>query len=181
MGMLLAFAPFFIFVLIERTVGVGAGLIAASIVAAILLARDIVLRKGIKILDIGALALFGGLAIYALSVRPDWSVIAVRLRVDLGLFLIVLASMVLRRPFTLQYAREQVPEEFWGSQEFVRTNYVITAAWAAAFAIMVIAEACIVYVPSVPRRLGLLVTIFAIVAAVKFTSWYPDRNKTKTV
>jgi hypothetical protein len=89
--------------------------------------------------------------------------------------------MVLRRPFTLQYAREQVPEEFWGSQEFVRTNYVITAAWAAAFAIMVIAEACIVYVPSVPRRLGLLVTILAIVAAVKFTSWYPDRNKTKTV
>ena len=51
--------------------------------------------------------LFGGLAVYALLGGPAWTVIGVRLRVDAGLLLIVLASMAVGRPFTLQYARER--------------------------------------------------------------------------
>ncbi len=164
---------------VERTVGVTSGLIAAAAVAAILVVRDVLSHKAFKILDIGTLVLFGGLAIYAHTVHPDWSVIAVRLRVDLGLLLIVLASIALRKPFTLQYAREQVPQELWNVPEFIRANYVITGAWAVAFAVMVAAEACLVYLPGMPRRLGILVTILAIVAAVKFTSWYPERGKAK--
>jgi hypothetical protein len=45
---------------------------------------------------------------------------------------------------------------------------------------MVIAEAALVYVPGMPRPLGIVITVFAIVAAVKFTSWYPDRANSKT-
>ena len=108
MGSFLAFAPFLIFVVLERTVGVEPGLIAATIVAAILLIRDVLSHKAIKVLDVGTLILFGGLAVYYKIESPDWSVFAVRLRVDLGLLIIVLASMVLRKPFTLQYAREQL-------------------------------------------------------------------------
>ncbi|MBL6081845.1 hypothetical protein JMJ56_28065 [Belnapia sp. T18] len=52
-------------------------------------------------LKIGTAILFGGLALYALLNQPTWSVIAVRLMVDAGLLLIVLASMAMRRPFTL--------------------------------------------------------------------------------
>ena len=107
-GSFLAFAPFLIFVVLERTVGVEPGLIAATIVAAILLIRDVLSHKAIKVLDVGTLILFGGLAVYYKIESPDWSVFAVRLRVDLGLLIIVLASMVLRKPFTLQYAREQL-------------------------------------------------------------------------
>ena len=106
--------------------------------------------------------------------------IAVRLRVDLGLLLIVLASIALRKPFTLQYARERVSPEFWDRREFVRTKYIITAVWAAAFAVMVVAEAALVYVPAMPNRLGIVVTVLASVAAVKFTSWYPARINGKT-
>jgi hypothetical protein len=115
LGTLLAFAPFFVFVIVERTVGVRSGLTAAAVVAAILVARDLLSHKTIKVLDIGTLILFGGLAIYSRMANPDWSVIAVRLRVDLGLFLIVLVSLALRKPFTLQYAREQVSQEFRNS------------------------------------------------------------------
>jgi hypothetical protein len=95
----------------------------------------------------------------------------------MGLFLIVLTSMALRRPFTLQYAREQVAPEFWDSPSFTRTNYVITAVWALAFLVMVIAELALLYVPSLPPRLGILMIVVALVGAVKFTGWYPDRMK----
>lgn len=179
MGVLLAFAPFLTFVVVERLIGVQPGLIAAAVVAVIVLLRDLS-RKTVKVLDVGTALLFAGLALYTHFASPDWSVIAVRLRVDLGLFLIVLVSILLRRPFTLQYAREQVPREFWNSPEFVRTNYVITGVWAAAFAVMVLAEAAILYLPGMPKSLGVLVTVLAIVGAMKFTGWYPERGRSSS-
>jgi hypothetical protein len=60
---------------------------------------------------------------------------------------------------------------------FVRTNYVITAAWALAFVIMVIADLVLLYMPDVPPRYGIIATILALVGAFKFTGWYPDRVK----
>ena len=62
----------------------------------------------------------------------------------------------------------------------MQTNYVITAVWAAAFAVMVAAEAALVYTPGMPQRLGITVTVLAIVAALKFTSWYPDHRRSET-
>ena len=106
--------------------------------------------------------------------------IGVRLCVDAGLLLIVLFSMAVGRPFTLQYHREQVAREFWDSPEFVRTNYVITAVWAFAFAVMVVAEIAILYVPDLSPRAGIIAIIVALVCAVKFTGWYPERAKGTT-
>ena len=125
MNILLAFAPFIAFALIDRLVGSTEGLIAGALVAAALLARDwITPGRTPKLLEIGTVLLFGGLALYAVLGGPTWSVIGVRLCVDDGLLLIVLVSMAVGHPFTLQYAREQVAPEFWDSPEFLRTNYV---------------------------------------------------------
>jgi hypothetical protein len=177
MGILLAFAPFIIFVIVERLVGVTPGLLAATAVAALLLLRDAIARRSIKVLELGTLILFGGLALYAKLAAPAWSVIAVRLRVDAGLLLIVLISLALRRPFTLQYAREQTSPEIHNTPGFIRTNYIITAVWAVAFAVMVIAEAAILYMPALPPRIGILATILAIYAAFRFTTEYPKRRR----
>jgi hypothetical protein len=175
MGILLAFAPFIAFALVARLVGPTQGLLAGVIVSVTLLVRDWV-RPGRmpKILEIGTALLFGGLALYAVVGKPTWSVIGVRLYVDTGLLLIVLVSMAVGRPFTLQYARERVAPELWSSREFVRTNYVITAIWALAFFVMVIAELALLYMPSLPQRVGIIVIVLALVGAVKFTGWYPE-------
>jgi hypothetical protein len=176
MNILLAFAPFIAFALIDRLVGSTEGLIVGALVAAALLARDwMTPGRTPKLLEIGTVLLFGGLTLYAMLEGPTWSVIGVRLCVDGGLLLIVLVSMALGRPFTLQYAREQVAPEFWDSPEFLRTNYVITAVWALAFLVMVIAEFALLYVPNLPRRVGIIAIILALVGAVKFTGWYPER------
>ncbi|MFO1047161.1 MAG: hypothetical protein U1E52_04595 [Geminicoccaceae bacterium] len=180
MGMLLAFAPFIAFAVVERLAGSTAGLIAGALVATCLLLRDLIKGSTPKVLEVGTAILFAGLALYALLIRPAWSVIGVRLVVDAGLLLIVLGSMALRRPFTMQYAREQVAPELWDSAEFVRTNYVITSVWGLAFAVMVAAELALLTVPGMPPRLGIAAIILALVGAVRFTGWYPDRVKART-
>ena len=97
-----------------------------------------------------------------------------------GLLLVVLASMAAGRPFTLQYARDQVAPEFWDQPEFIRTNYVITGAWALAFAVMVLAELALLYMPGLPPHAGVVAIILALVGAVKFTGWYPQREERRT-
>jgi hypothetical protein len=182
MGILLAFAPFIAFAILDRLVGASAGLIVAAVVSAVLIARDLVSpNRSPKVLEIGTALLFGGLAVYTLVGSPSWSIFGVRLCVDGGLLLIVLASIAIRQPFTLQYAREQVRREVWGTPGFIKTNYVITAVWALAFGALVIADLILVYVPGLPPRVGVIVTILALVGAVKFTSWYPDHRRSAAI
>lgn len=177
MNMLLAFAPFIAFVVIERLAGVPAGLAAGAIVAAVLLVRDLATPgRHAKLLEIGTLLLFGALTAYALANDVQWSIAAVRLRVDAGLMLIVLASIALRQPFTLQYARENVDREHWNSPHFLRINYVISAVWAVAFGVLVLADIVMAYMPSLPHATGVIATVAALYAAVKFTSWYPEQR-----
>jgi len=178
MGILLAFSPFIIFAILERIVGPVASLAAGTVVSALLLLRDIFSpQRKPKVLEIGTLVLFGGLTAYMVLGGAVLSVIGVRLCVDTGLLLIVLVSMVVRSPFTLQYAKEQVAPELWNTPEFVHTNYVITAAWALAFALMVLAEIVLLYVPQIPHRAGVIVIVLALVGALKFTSWYPSKGR----
>jgi hypothetical protein len=180
MGILLAFAPFLVFVVVERLVGVAAGLAAATVTSGGLLVRDTLIRKKmIKVLEVGTFLLFGGLAAYTFAAKTEWSIPAVRLWVDGGLLVIVLISLAVRQPFTLQYAREQVSRELWDRPEFVRTNYIITAVWAGAFALMVAADLMMLFVPTLPTFVAILVTVAALWGAARFTSWYPERLRAK--
>ena len=178
MGILLAFAPFIVFAILDRFIGPVWSLAAATIVSASLLLRDFASpKRRPKILEIGTFLLFGGLTVFMLLRGSSLSVIGVRVCVDSGLLLIVLISMALRRPFTLQYAREEVSPELWNTPEFLHVNYVISGAWALAFALMVLAELALLYAPQIPHRVGVIVIVVALVGAVKFTSWYPSRSR----
>ncbi|MDB5413729.1 MAG: conserved rane protein of unknown function [Rubritepida sp.] len=178
MGIMLAFAPFIVFAIVDRLVGSTEGLVAGAVVSAALLLRDwLTPGRSPKVLEIGTVLLFGGLALYALLGGANWSIVGVRLRVDAGLLAIVLLSMAIGRPFTMQYAREEVAPEFWDSPEFRRTNYVITGIWALAFAVLVAADLVLLYMPEIPPRASIIATILALVGAVKFTGWYPGRTR----
>ena len=177
MGILLAFAPFLAFAIVDRLMGSVDGLMAGAAISAALLIRDWLRPNAApKILEIGTFILFAALALYAVVGAPAWSIMDVRLRVDGGLLLIVLVTMLIGKPFTLQYAREQVDRDLWTTPAFVRTNYFITAAWAAAFGVMVLADLVLIYMPDLPPRFGIIATVAAIVGAVKFTGWYPERG-----
>jgi hypothetical protein len=172
---LLGLTPFIAFFLLMRLVSPLAGLIAALATSLALGVRMWRRGESVKILEIGSLLLFGGLVLYTLLAAPAWTVASVRLAVDAGLLAIVVVSLAIGRPFTLQYAREQVPKEFWATPLFINTNRLITSVWAAAFAVLVAAEAAAEYLPAVPLSVDIAASIAALAGAVGFTLWYPAR------
>lgn len=169
MNILLSFSPFIVFAVLMRTTSAPVALFAAAAVAIVLTARDLMQGRTIKILEMGTVLLFAALGIYVTMTRGEWSIVGVRLAVDVGLLAIVLVSMAVRRPFTLQYAREQVPADVAQMPGFIRTNTIITAVWAAAFAVMVLADVIMLYATDVPLSVGIVVTIAALYGAVRFT------------
>jgi len=178
MGIWLAFAPFAAFALVDRLFGSLEGLSAGFAVSAILLLRDwLSAGRAPKVLEIGTACLFGALALYTLLGNPGWSIMGVRLVVDAGLLSIVLVSLAIRQPFTLQYARESVPKEFWSSPLFLSTNRQITAAWTAAFAVMAAADAAAQFVEAIPLWIDIAATVAAFAAAFWFTRWSSARAR----
>lgn len=177
MSILLGFAPFIIFAVLNGLIGATGALFAAAAVSAASILWNLLRGQAPKLLEAGTLVLFGGLALYALAGGPTGSLFVTRLCVDAGLLVVVLVSLALRRPFTLQYAREQTPREYWVRPEFLRVNDVITAAWALAFAVMVAADGMLIWAPQLPAVIGIGVTVAAIVGAIKFTVWYPARQR----
>lgn len=173
MKILLAFVPFLTFAIVDQILGPSEGLLAAAGVSFILVLGEVFAGRAPKILEIGSVVLFGGLAVYGLAAGHDWSLLGARLSVDIGILAIVLLSMAIGRPFTLQYAREQVEPAIWDSPVFRRVNMVITAVWALAFTVTVVCDLLMIYVPEIPMRVDVIASILAIVAAVKFTTDYP--------
>lgn len=177
MSILLAFSPFITFSVAERAVGVVPALFAAAAVSVWLLVRG---RQrgdsGFNALEVGSVVMFLGLGVAAMAADPAaWTLWRVRLAVDGGLMLIVVLGLLVRRPFSLFEGRKQVSAEVAGSAAFLRTNMIVSGAWAAAFGGLVIADLLMVLNPQAPAALGIGLTVGALVAAFAFTGWYAER------
>jgi hypothetical protein len=173
-SILFGLSPFAaLFVLIRLGTPV-AGLFGAFMVSLLLCLRMWWRSESVKILEVGSLILFGLLGGYTLLFVPHWTVAKVRLAVDCGLLAITLFSLAIDRPFTLQYAREQVPQQYWGLPIFLKTNRIVTAVWAATFAILVAADVAAEYVSAIPIWLDVWISIAAFVGAVVFSRRYPE-------
>jgi hypothetical protein len=173
MSIVLGLVPFIVFFVVMRTFSPLAGLAAAFVVSVLLGIRQWRRGESVKVLEVGSLLLFGALLLYTLIATADWTVAKVRLAVDGGLLAIVLVSLVIGMPFTLQYARESVPQELWTSPIFMTTNRRITAVWAAAFAVMTAADAAAHYVEAIPLWVEIAASVIAFAVAIWFTRWYP--------
>jgi hypothetical protein len=123
---------------------------------------------------------FGGLAIFVAVASDDTHAWLERWSgevANIALVVIALGSIALRQPFTLAYAKESTPRELWSNPVFLRTNYVITWAWAIAFGI----EAAsgfygdLVLDDSNNIWTGWIIQTFPLIVAAQFTLWYPQR------
>ena len=180
MNILLGLASFIAFFVLARSIGAAAGLWAAAAIALALLARARLRgQTEVKLLEAGAAVLFVGLAIVASLVGSDWSVFEVRVFVDLGLVAITLGSILIGRPFTLQYAREQVPPERWTHPLFLAANRRISAVWALAFIVETACGAVVAWAPGVPPLFPLVANVLALAGAVAFTVEYPKRLRAR--
>lgn len=95
---------------------------------------------------------------------------------NIALALFVVVTLLIRRPFTLAYAKDTTPEEHWDSPLFLRINYVISAFWGAAFVVSALAGAYgdLVLGDNDNFWTAWIVPIGMIIWAVAFTEFYPD-------
>ena len=172
MNLVLGFVPFILFAVLMG-LSPDMALWIAFAAAFALGMRSFVDTRVLKTLDAGNTALFGLLALYKGFVQPSLSFGAVLLAVDGGVLAIIIASLLLHEPFTLQYAREQVAPEQWSSQVFLRANYVVSGVWLAALAIMTLADAVAILAGAITITEASAGGLVALAAALIFSLRYP--------
>lgn len=85
-------------------------------------------------------------------------------------------TLLIRKPFTLAYAKDTTPREHCDDPLFLRINYMISAVWAGAFLVSAVVGA---YGDAVLRDndnfwTAWIVPLAAIIFAGSFTEFYPD-------
>jgi hypothetical protein len=129
------------------------------------------LETGIlRLLDVAGMVLFGLLALYAGFIQRGIELSWVGIVLEAGLFGIAVWSLTARRPFTSEYAGEQISPEQWDTPQFARAQYRLTAVWAATFAAMGAADAQTLFLhiiaPNKAASIGL-----AVLAAALIYTW----------
>ncbi len=139
------------------------------------------LRGGLpKVLEYSDVVYFGVLAVviaFASDGTRTWLELWGGEVANIALLVIVVGSILLRVPFTLPYAKETTPEEFWSTPEFLRVNYLIAWVWAVAFFIEAASGLYGDAVLDNPNNIwtGWIIQTFPLIIAAQFTIWYPNR------
>lgn len=138
-------------------------------------------RRGISshALDVFGVTFFVALAVVGVVASHPvigWMELWAGELTNVALALFVVTTIAIRRPFTLPYAKEQAPQEYWNSALFIRINYVISAVWAGAFTF----AAAVGFVGDAVLHdannfwTGWVLQLAAIFFAISFTEFYPD-------
>jgi hypothetical protein len=179
MTLFLILAPYGAYAFLMLVTSATVSLAGAGAICLATIALDAWRGRSLKILPAGTVVLFAGIVAWLHLIDPALSDKAVKVAVDGGIFALSLGSLILRYPFTLQYALEAVHPEIAAMPGFMRSNYIITSVWTASALLMLLANAAILYVPGLPIWLGLAVAFAARNSAVYFTRWYPAYRQQK--
>ena len=139
------------------------------------------LRRGstLKPLEVFEVVYFGSLAVIGLLASGDlirwlekWS----GEMSSLALAAFTFGSLLVGDPFTLPYAKETTPREYWDFPVFLRINRVITLVWALAFTLAAAAGLYGDAVLDQPDNFwtAWIIPIAAMLFAFSFSEWYPD-------
>lgn len=140
-GMYIALIPWLLFTVIAEH-----GTLKIASIAALVLGIGIALpgirARRPKAIEIGAAVAFAGFTIAAFAVDANtahWLTRYAR-AIAAALLALIAYGSLLFTPFTEQYAREQVPQPFWGSARFKSINRQLTVLWAHVFSLMVVSH-----------------------------------------
>jgi hypothetical protein len=178
---IMGFAPWIIFSVIEGPGRFAAAAGAASGAALLILLVGIAVGIRAKLLDLAAIGFFALLLALALAVGQDAHAWLERWSGEISnvmIVLVALGSVVARRPFTLQYAREMTDRDYWDSPLFLHINYVLTWAWIGSFFLTAAAGWYGDGPLHEPDNIwtNWIVSIAVLIFAIRFTEWYPTRR-----
>jgi hypothetical protein len=137
-GIFVALIPWIVFSVLASHASLKLGSLLA-LVAAVVIAVPGVRAGRPKLIEVAAVVTFIGFVVVAFLAdgsTAHWVARYARGIAALILSLISFASLLFT-PFTEQYARERVAEQYWGSLKFKEINRKLTTLWAFVFAAMV--------------------------------------------
>jgi hypothetical protein len=177
-------APWIVFSLLS-----GPGRFEQSVSAALGLALIILWagsRRGIpvhvlELFGVGYFAVLAVIGIFATEGTTRWMELWAGELTNISLALFAAFTMLIRRPFTLSYARDSTPREHWNSPIFLRINYMITAVWAGSFFFSAVVGfyGDAVFRDSDNFWTGWILQLASTFFAVSFTEFYPDYARAK--
>lgn len=170
--LLVSFAPWIAFLIIAKQtlVRVETGLVVA-LVLAVLMA---LLRLHRGVIMWVSLAFFGVATIAVLGFHNLWTLKHMGVLASGALAVGAWTSLLIGKPFTLAYARQNTDPALWKEAVFVRTNVLITATWSAVFTFNTVV-AWILMIHALPEWVCQTLSYAALVGAAGFTSWYPSQ------
>ncbi|MEU8005499.1 hypothetical protein AB0B66_30445 [Catellatospora sp. NPDC049111] len=150
-----------------------------ALVAALILLIPSHEHGRIKLLEIVSVLFFGALTVAGLVLdhsRLLWLEQYAQAISSAVLAVVVLGSLAFT-PFTEQYAREQVPQQFWSSPRFKHVNRMLTLVWGLVFAVCAVLGFLAQPENGGSAWLNWIIPIALLAGAFKFTAWYPEHVK----
>lgn len=169
--LLLAFAPWLAFLVIARDslfrlkLGLGIALALSVVMGVARLHRGIILWAGL---------FFFTLATAAVTLFDNmWTILHMSVLANGTLAVSTWITVALKKPFTLDYAREHTDPLLWENPLFLKTNMIVTSVWGATFTV----NALLAW-GNMERFImpgwGYEVLNYAfLIGTALFTSWYP--------
>ena len=180
------FAPWIVFSVLEGPKRYELAIGAALAIAVLELVLGSIVGARPKLLDVAAIVFFLGMLIAGSLVGPGGQTWLDRWSGEVSNIMLVavaLLSILVRSPFTIQYAREMTDKEYWNAPVFLHVNYVLTWVWTSAFAI----TAFVGWYGDGPLNqpdniwTNWIIQIALLIFAIRFTEWYPDLAKARAI
>jgi hypothetical protein len=176
---IVGFAPWIAFSVLEGPKRYELAIGAALGIAVLALVLGMIVGARPKQLDVAAIFFFVGMLAAGLLVGPEGQTWLDRCAGEVSnamLVFVALGSIVLRVPFTIQYAREMTPKEYWDTALFLHINYALTWVWTATFAVTAVVGWYGDGPLNQPDNIwtNWIIQIALLIFAIRFTDWYPD-------
>lgn len=175
MNFMLGFSPWILLAAL-------AGNTLHSLKVAIIVSLFTVLLFGYKHLAKGFVLTWGTLLFFAFNLitvvflENLWIASRMAILANAMLAVIAWASLIIGKPFTIQYAREHVSKEISQAPVFFHKNRVVTAVWGAVF-LSSTATSLLRFYHHTPRTwIYRVITVIVIQLGITFTIWYPKRR-----
>jgi hypothetical protein len=169
-GFILAFLPWLLFLfiaghsLLTLKIAIIVSFVTAIIMGIARIHRGVILWGGI--------AFFSFAAIAVLLLNNMWAVHHMGMLASGTLFVSALFSIIIKKPFVMDYARDHVEEKYWDSPEFLRSCTIITSVWCLVFLLNVALNAVKLYHRGIPGWIFEVTQYIVLFSGVIFTNFY---------
>jgi hypothetical protein len=174
--LLFSFAPWIAFLIIARDtllrveIALVAALVASVVMAVLKLHRGIIMWVG--------LIFFSAATVAVVGFHNMWTIRHLGVMANGALALGSWITLMIGRPFTLEYARAHTDPAKWHDPLFIRVNVLLTTVWAAVFTFNT-AVAWALTKHLLPEWACYTMSYAALIGAAAFTSWYPKLVRRK--